>query len=705
MSVAHVVNQRIADRLLVDGRIGPAEHRQVVDHAARNRGRIEDAIVDLGILPESDLLRYIATAHKTRFVSSEKLSKASIDARVLSKVSRKSAEAHLVFPVLYDDDTQRLSVVTPDPDNGAALDELKLAAGAKEVRALVARPATVKAAIAHYYHGDAAAFAVLSRPMMVLTELPDVAPFEHTLPAQRAAPPPPRAAQPDPFATPLPPQAAQGAALAAGLSLALPTPGTPPGVQVPIASPHLPWAAPQPPAFTGSLPAPPVPAAPTPSTPPPLSAASSEFLEALNVLVTLLETSRGDLRGHSSRTARHTKRVCERMSLAPSQTAAIVAAAYLHDLGKAGPYHLTSLNVAEYEGHQVNARKALEMPARLTESIHLLPETISTMGSMYERYDGKGFPLGLVGKDIPLGARILAVVDTFADVTQNPRNPFRKALRTHDACVELQKLRGSVFDPNVVDLVVQMMTTSDLRDKILADRRRALLVDTDPEETTVLELRLTDQGFEVKIARSSAQARRELEAGEFDVVVCEVDLEEADAGLTLRAWAKDAKPDITWVVFTRKADRATAQRAFDLGVDDFVSKPAAADILAAKLRQFIERRTSTSGRAGVTGTLDEMALPDVVQILWHGRKTCALRISVPGGSSGEIHFAEGQVVNASFGSFRGEEAFYRMVALRDGQFRIDLAYKPGTRVISASPEALLLEAMRLIDEGVIGAAP
>ena len=48
---------------------------------------------------------------------------------------------------------------------------------------------------------------------------------------------------------------------------------------------------------------------------------------------------------------------------------------------------------------------------------------------MYERFDGKGFPDGQAGKDIPLGARILAIGDTYADLTQNPRNPYRKIAR------------------------------------------------------------------------------------------------------------------------------------------------------------------------------------------------------------------------------------------------------------------------------------
>jgi len=95
-----------------------------------------------------------------------------------------------------------------------------------------------------------------------------------------------------------------------------------------------------------------------------------------------------------------------------------------------------------------------------------------------------------------------------------------------------------------------------------------------------------------------------------------------------------------------------------------------------------------------------MSLPDMIQILWHGRKTCALRIS-DGGSSGEIDFGEGQVVDARWDALRGEAAFYKMLTLREGEFRLDPTFKPTTRTIEASPEALLLEGMRRLDEGSI----
>jgi RimJ/RimL family protein N-acetyltransferase/CheY-like chemotaxis protein len=194
----------------------------------------------------------------------------------------------------------------------------------------------------------------------------------------------------------------------------------------------------------------------------------------------------------------------------------------------------------------------------------------------------------------------------------------------------LLQYRGTVFDPNIVDIFRQSMTGEDMRAKLLSDRHAALIVDPDPEETTVLELRLIEQGFEVKIARTVAQAKRILSESEINAVVSEIDLDTPDAGIALREQViKDGKGrDITWVVLTGKTDRQSAQRAFDLGVDDFVMKPVSTDIFAAKLRQLIERRASQSGGGaarGVSGSLTEMSLPDMIQILWHGRKTCALR--------------------------------------------------------------------------------
>jgi response regulator RpfG family c-di-GMP phosphodiesterase len=336
----------------------------------------------------------------------------------------------------------------------------------------------------------------------------------------------------------------------------------------------------------------------------------------------------------------------------------------------------------------------------LLEAVQLPQEVIATMESMYERYDGKGFPDGASQKEIPLGARLLAIADTYADLTQNPRNPFRKTLRPVQACEVLARYRGTVFDPNLVDLFKHTVTGEDVKARLLANRHRVLLIDPDPEETTVLELRLLEQGFEVAQAHTIEHALKHLEKGETELVISELDLPNGD-GLALlgeirkRPWGQK----LPWVVVTGRSSRNDAQKAFDLGAADFLSKPVSADLLVAKLKQIIEREARNAGGArGVSGSLLEMSLPDMVQVLWHGRKSGSLKIR-SGQSSGEIHFVNGAIYNALWATLRGEEAFYAMLKLEDGDFSLDPNFSAPQQVIMDSPEALLLEGMRRMDEG------
>ncbi len=712
-------NLRLADRLMADGVIGPDAHATVVAFINLHGGRVEDALIENEVLGEADLLRYVSTANNTRFVSTEKLYKATIGAALAALIPRKLADQHCVFPVMYDDNQRVLSVVTPDPDNLAALHEVKIASGVRDVTPLVGRPATVRAAISRTYYGDASAFAQLMRGEKLMLALdrfqsgqgsstgPQPLTVTHDPPQPQRDPGVARGMLTKPAT--MPPPAPEAPARR-------PPPAPPPRGRpaAPATKPREPEPEPiepEPDAEPPPRPKPPAPAAAkSPEHVIPPVALTSDYVETLNVLISLLENARPDLRGHSAQCARLIKKVCDRMGLTPTQIAAYAVAAYLHDLGKAGTYHLTALNVSEYDGHRTAAQKVFNVPERFLQAVALHADTKSAVNAMYERFDGKGFPLGVSGKDIPLGARILSVVDSYADVTANPRNPARRILKPAEAIEFLSKYRGTVFDPTVLDLVKTEVAGETLRAKILADRHNLLLVDPDPEDSTVLELRLLEAGFDVRIARSYQQAVHELKNREVDVVVSEIDLDSEDAGLTLRTAAATepwGQHVAAWIIHTRKTDRQLAEIVFDLGVDDLVSKPTPPDLFVTKLRQLLERKrnrpaapAAVAARSGVNGSLAEMGLPDVVQILWHGRKTCTVRLKTPTGN-GDIGFSEGQIVDARFGAKRGEEAFYAMLMAKEGDFHIDPQVTPGERTIDVSPEGLLLEGMRRLDEGLL----
>ncbi len=690
-------SKKIVEHLLREKLISPDEQAVAVEQMKQTGDRFEEVVLDLGFVAEADLLKALATLFRTNFVSTERLAKLEVPRSTLALIPQKFAEQTLIFPVVFDAKTLSLSIVSAEPDDTETLREVQLAADVKDVKAFLARPAAIRAAIRKAYAGEAHAFASLERAAIAqiqtlhrVNELsfgPDLskpptrgkavaaaerAQLEQQLqlseppprPAHAAPPPPPKPPKPAPTLTAPTVTRSGNAGQTAQAALVAQAAQAAQAVQ---------------------------------------AASSENFLELLNVLVSLLEQSRAELRGHSAQVARLMRRVAERISLDAATTSALVAAAYVHDLGKLGQYHLTPLNAGEYDGHRSAAQKSFSTPARLVEAVKLPAETIAAVNGMYERYDGKGFPDGASGKEIPLGARVLAVCDTYADLTENARNPYRKKLTAEEACAVLAKYKEKYFDPNLVDLFRHMVMGEGIRQRLLANRYTALIIDTDPEETTVIELRMIEQGFVVKTARSAEQALQALAEGGLDLVVSEIDLQGSD-GLALLADARKTEwgKNLPWVIYTRRQERVEAQKALALGALDYVTKPAATDVLVARLKAMLDQRAASSSSQesrGVSGSLQEMSLPDMIQVLSQARKTGSLRIRSKG-ESGQVDFAEGGVVDAALGKWIGEEAIYQMLKFTEGDFAFDPTIKTTSRRISQSTDAILLEGMRRLDEGL-----
>jgi response regulator RpfG family c-di-GMP phosphodiesterase len=637
-------NPKLAEWLVTQGLISPEQRERVLSQQQVLGGRIEEAVLETGALGEAELLKFLANTYRTRFVSSDKLAKAQIDRATLDRVPKKVAEQFTAFPVMYDGQTSTLSVVVADPDDTNVLKQIQLAARVKHVKAFVGRPLAVKAAIAKNYGGDIHAFARLDRSAhQQFSNMMDV--FERNLVSEESMAV--ALAEESPHERILTAEQMESGSAASNQNLS-----------------------------------------------------DQSYQETLKVLISLLESGRQDLRGHSAHVARLIGQLAERIGVSPAQAAAFAIAGHLHDLGKMGDQHLTALNVGVSSTQRTRAEQTYNAPGRMMEAVKLPQEALEAMEYMYERFAGDGVPGQRSGKEIPLGARLLAIADTYADLTRNPNNPFQKALEPEEACSVLKRYAPSLFDPNLVELFKHTVTGDSLKARLLANHQLALIVDLDAEETTVLELRLLEQGFEVRVARSVEAALEQLKRGGIEVVVSEIDLGPKDGfGLLAEARQQSWGKQLPWVIVSKRSRREDADRAFELGADDYVNKPINSDLLVTKLKQIIERRGRVGSGRGVSGSLTEMALPDIVQVLWHSRKTGSLKIHAPEGS-GEIHFVEGQVYNALFGRKRGTDAFYAMVSLQRGDFAVDPSFVATERVIDESPEGLLLEGMRRLDEGL-----
>lgn len=159
---------------------------------------------------------------------------------------------------------------------------------------------------------------------------------------------------------------------------------------------------------------------------------------------------------HCRRVTRMAEQVALRMGCTFREIQDVRRAALLHDIGKIGiPDQILHKPGPLTEREWAIMRQHPEIGARILRLVHGLSEVAKLVLAHHERYDGSGYPYGLSGDSIPLGARILAVVDAFGAMTTD--RVYRPALSFRDALAELKRCAGTDFDPKVVDVFLELM--------------------------------------------------------------------------------------------------------------------------------------------------------------------------------------------------------------------------------------------------------
>ncbi len=159
--------------------------------------------------------------------------------------------------------------------------------------------------------------------------------------------------------------------------------------------------------------------------------------------------------GHSERVAKIALELCKGLGLSEEETGRIFQAALLHDIGKIGiryeelnkPEKLTPKEYEMFKLHPVIGKKILQ-------PITFLQDILPDIYHHHEQYDGSGYPDGLRGEEIPLGARILAIADTYDAMTSD--RPYRPALSHEIAIEELKRCAGTQFDPKLVEIFIDI---------------------------------------------------------------------------------------------------------------------------------------------------------------------------------------------------------------------------------------------------------
>ena len=174
-----------------------------------------------------------------------------------------------------------------------------------------------------------------------------------------------------------------------------------------------------------------------------------DYLETIRLISECIEKRDVSTTGHSERVSHYADRLAHHIDLSDGVRNELCLAAYLHDIGKVcissrfmnTEGKLSSTDWAILKRHPIKSVE-LVMPLNLPHTV------ISAIRSHHERFDGTGYPDGLVGHDIPLGAQILSIANVFDSLTS--KRPYRDAMGIDEAEAEIEKCAGSYFDPHLV---------------------------------------------------------------------------------------------------------------------------------------------------------------------------------------------------------------------------------------------------------------
>src|SRR3990167_11414873 len=186
-----------------------------------------------------------------------------------------------------------------------------------------------------------------------------------------------------------------------------------------------------------------------------LERADAAFAEALAEALDIREHETGD---HSKRVACHTLVLARRFTANTDQLRQIYWGALLHDIGKIGIADAILLKPgALNEGEWLEMRTHPEKGHRIVSQIPGMEEAAEIVLSHEEHFDGTGYPRGLRGEQISLGARLFAVIDTLDAITSD--RPYRKANTFEQARDEIVRMSGTQFDPAAVQAFLAEETT------------------------------------------------------------------------------------------------------------------------------------------------------------------------------------------------------------------------------------------------------
>lgn len=187
---------------------------------------------------------------------------------------------------------------------------------------------------------------------------------------------------------------------------------------------------------------------------PPVSSDSRSLY--IDIILDILYEKGVEVNEHSMRIYEYCKAISRNLGLNTSEIDELTVFALLHDIGKLG-IDLSILNKSAplTPAEWAQMKRHPEIGYRFANSIPELASVAENILLHHEHWDGKGYPYGLKGEEIPLACRILAVADSFDAMTSD--RIYRDAMSKTQAILELGEGAGKQFDPDIIDLFINLL--------------------------------------------------------------------------------------------------------------------------------------------------------------------------------------------------------------------------------------------------------
>ena len=302
--------------------------------------------------------------------------------------------------------------------------------------------------------------------------------------------------------------------------------------------------------------------------------------QLIDVLCGAVEAKDLYTRGHSLRVAQYAREIMYRLGGDEKAQNEVYSIGILHDVGKIRiPDEIINKKGALTDEEFEQIKLHTVAGYQILKDVTIIPELAIGARWHHERYDGKGYPTGLAGENIPLVARIISVADAYDAMTSS--RSYHSIMPQCDVRAQIENGMGTQFDPKIAQIMLDMIDEDlqyEMKQNNYSSIRKILMVDDDPFMHDMAEMALDDENYVISFAKTGKEGIELLEENKYDLCILDLELPDMDGFAVMDSIHKNIRG--TRVIFlTGEKDINTIKRSEEFGAEDYITKPVNSRVL------------------------------------------------------------------------------------------------------------------------------